>query len=354
MGKHTQHHTVHETITVTPPAQKTWKTLSYRLERYAIHRHVRVVHVQLHGERGNDRRTESISFPLLPGVTDIEFVRAAAWFSPNKWTVAFGMNVSQFQGKFSSSVDERLIHALMNPSGNNSQQLPLQQAIPTEQQSPFPPQFQPPLPQSGQFRQVASTNNQLHTLEGRRRGILGWYQTKSRNAKVGIGCGAIVALLFFISAIGTAIGSTQPTPTSTPTPVNQQAAINATSTVAATHQAIQPIITVTAKPQPTNTPKSQPTAHPTVPRPTPRPPTPTPCPGINCNPWGYNFSSGNTINNPPSNFCDYFNCIPSFWEADDPDNGYIVQCSDGMYSQSGGERGACSSHGGVSRPLFSH
>src|ERR1700730_13216231 len=109
MGKHTRHNVVHETLTVTPPPQKAWKTPSYRLERYTIHRHVRVVRVQLHGERGNERRTESISFPLLPGVTDSEFIRAAVWFSPNKWTVAFGMNVSQFQGKFSSSVDERLI-----------------------------------------------------------------------------------------------------------------------------------------------------------------------------------------------------------------------------------------------------
>jgi len=43
-----------------------------------------------------------------------------------------------------------------------------------------------------------------------------------------------------------------------------------------------------------------------------------------------------------------------FYESDDPGDGYIVQCSDGMYSLSGGERGACSYHSGVQRPLYSH
>jgi len=63
---------------------------------------------------------------------------------------------------------------------------------------------------------------------------------------------------------------------------------------------------------------------------------------------------GNLIYHPPSNFCDYFTCVASFWGADDPGDGYVVQCSDGMYSQAGGEPEACSSHGGVYRPLYSH
>ena len=110
----------------------------------------------------------------------------------------------------------------------------------------------------------------------------------------------------------------------------------------------------TATPRPTVTATQKPTVQPATPRPTSPPSTPTPCPGVNCNPWGYNFSSGNLIYTPPSNFCDYFNCISSFWEPDDPGDGYVVQCADGSYSQSGGERGACSYHGGVSRPLYSH
>lgn len=50
---------------------------------------------------------------------------------------------------------------------------------------------------------------------------------------------------------------------------------------------------------------------------------------------------------PPSSgsgdFCATHDCIPNY----DNGNGSTVRCSDGMYSQSGGLRGACSGHGGV-------
>lgn len=121
--------------------------------------------------------------------------------------------------------------------------------------------------------------------------------------------------------------------------------------------------TLVATPAPTNIPTVKPTAKPTpkpTAKPTPKPvptqkpqPTPTPCLSP-CNPWGYSFSPGNYIYNPPSNFCSYFNCISSFWGPDDPGDGYVIQCQDGTYSQSGNERGACSSHGGELRPLYSH
>jgi hypothetical protein len=83
------------------------------------------------------------------------------------------------------------------------------------------------------------------------------------------------------------------------------------------------------------------------------PPTPTPvvqdlC-GAPSNPWGYNFCSGAVIDSPPSNFCDYFDCIPSFWEST---NGYVDQCVDGTYSHSGGVSHACSYHDGEKRPLY--
>lgn len=353
MGKRIRYNNVHITLAVTPPPKKTWKTPGYRLERYTLHRHVRVVRVQLHGIRGNERRTESISFPLLPGVTDTDFVRAALWFSPHKWTAAFGMNVSQFQGKFSQAVDGRLIAALMGSSGNTSQPLPLQQDSSTGQQRPLQSQVQPPFPQPGQFHQFASTSNQPPSPGGRKRGMWGWYQTRSRKTRVGIGCGTLIALLVFFSLIGAAIGSTSTTTPPTPTPANKPAAVVVTPTEAVTQHITNPPVTVTARPQPTITPKPQPTAQ-STPRPTPHPPTPTPCPGINCNPWGYTFSPGNLIYYPPSGFCNYFICIASFYSSDDPGDGYIVQCSDGTFSQSGGERGACSSHGGVSRPLYSH
>ncbi|MBX5452059.1 hypothetical protein [Thermogemmatispora sp.] len=123
-----------------------------------------------------------------------------------------------------------------------------------------------------------------------------------------------------------------PTPTPTPTPTPSPTPL--------------PTETPTPPPTPTPTPTPVPTE---APAPTP---TPTPCPGVNCNPWGYNFDStnGSLIYSPPSGFCDYFDCIPSFWEG----KGYVVECNDGMYSKSGGVRGVCSGHGGVWRRLYAH
>jgi hypothetical protein len=37
-----------------------------------------------------------------------------------------------------------------------------------------------------------------------------------------------------------------------------------------------------------------------------------------------------------SDFCSYFNCIPSFWQST---NGYGEECHDGTYSHSGGRSG---------------
>lgn len=72
--------------------------------------------------------------------------------------------------------------------------------------------------------------------------------------------------------------------------------------------------------------------------------------GVNNNPWGYNFIKGKLITRPPSRFCSYFRCIASFWNG----KGYVVECKDSMYSLSGGRSGACSSHKGVWRTLYSH
>ena len=125
-----------------------------------------------------------------------------------------------------------------------------------------------------------------------------------------------------------------------------------------------PTATDTPSPTPSPTATPKPTPKPTqlavkpTPKPTSRPqPTPIPkphCVAVNNNPWCYNFSPGGYINYPPSGFCNYFNCIASFYGSDDPGDGYIVECNDGYYSQSGGERGACSYHNGVMRPLYSH
>jgi hypothetical protein len=103
--------------------------------------------------------------------------------------------------------------------------------------------------------------------------------------------------------------------------------------------------TVTQTLAPTEPPTAAPTARPTA-VPTKAPDT---C-GAPSNPFGYNFCGGSLIDSPPSSFCDYFNCIPSFWEST---KGYVDQCNDGTYSHSGGRSGACSDHGGERRPLDS-
>jgi len=82
--------------------------------------------------------------------------------------------------------------------------------------------------------------------------------------------------------------------------------------------------------------------------------TPTPCPGVNCNPWGYNFVPGNLIYDPPVDFCNYFACVPSFNQLHRMHMGYVVECNDGMYSQFLGRRVTCILHGGMLRPLYAH
>jgi hypothetical protein len=72
-------------------------------------------------------------------------------------------------------------------------------------------------------------------------------------------------------------------------------------------------------------------------------------PGVNGNPWGYNYNSGNLIYHPATRICRYFRCIPSFWRQT---RGYVMQCRDGTISHSGGRSGSCSSHGGNKRPLY--
>lgn len=76
-----------------------------------------------------------------------------------------------------------------------------------------------------------------------------------------------------------------------------------------------------------------------------------PVPGINGNPWGYNFIPGKLIYNPPAAFCTYFACVSTFWTKT---NGYVAECYSGAYTHSGGVSGACSRNGGVERPLYSY
>ncbi len=147
------------------------------------------------------------------------------------------------------------------------------------------------------------------------------------------------------TASTTTLTASLPSPTATSMPIT------------AAQPTPSPIITIqptqqAPATQPTPTPK--PTRIPATPTPTPIPPQPSPSPpiqpGVNGNPWGYDFNPGTVITHPPAQFCQYFNCIPSFWQG----NGYVEECQDGTYSLSGGIQGSCSFHGGDWRTLYQH
>jgi Protein of unknown function (DUF3761) len=167
--------------------------------------------------------------------------------------------------------------------------------------------------------------------------------------------GVAAVLLVPLVSCGSTDTSTGPTAIATGTGGVGGAASTPSPTVTPT---LTPTPTPTPTPRPTVKPTQKPvqaaTTHPTAAtvHPTQVPPKPVNTCGAPANPWGYNFCGGATISSPPSSFCGYFNCIKSFWTEDIPGDGYVVRCQDGTYSLSGGESGACSSHGGVSRPLY--
>ena len=195
-------------------------------------------------------------------------------------------------------------------------------------------------------------------------------KSKFSKKKTAGGCCGIIAALFFIALVASifsAHGSVSTSTQSAQLTNEQQPAATLTALAQANPQATNvyvkpaPGATYMAQPTDTPTPVVQPThqaaptpTHQATPKPTPKPTQPPACQAVNNNPWCYNFSPGKLITNPPSNFCAYFNCIASFVGADDPDGGYIVECSDTTFSQSGGESGSCSHHGGNLRPLYSH
>jgi hypothetical protein len=154
----------------------------------------------------------------------------------------------------------------------------------------------------------------------------------------------VVCVVFVLSCVLTSAdliaASGAPGAQATPTPGTAAQVITSVARATLAPQA-------TATPKPTATATAQPTDTP-VP-----PPTATSVPqdcAVICNPWGYDFSPGNLIYNPASGFCGVFPCIANFSNG----SGYVVECSDGKYSLSGGRQGACSSHGGVRQALYSH
>ena len=198
------------------------------------------------------------------------------------------------------------------------------------------------------------------------------FRSARKRTQWSIGCGVsifLVALsLCTCGSVGAALGPQRaatlvPTTTTSIQTDTPTQAVQATPTVP-THPTTQPTRNVTVTPSfdatPTATSAPVETPLPTQPpTPTPvptHPPTPLPFPmqpptGLNGNTWGYSFAPGNLIYSPEAQFCSYFGCISTFWTAT---RGYVVECVNGLYSHSGGIRGACSRDGGPAAILYSH
>lgn len=142
-----------------------------------------------------------------------------------------------------------------------------------------------------------------------------------------------------------------------PAPVagGQQAAGSSSATPASPSVRSEKPSTAAVSPRPKKArPPASHSAGPTKrPSATPRPKKPrasaVPICGAPANPYRLNFCGrGGLVYDPPGGVCGYFHCIDNF----DNGRGYMVQCSDGQVSMSGGRRGACSYHDGVGRPVY--
>jgi hypothetical protein len=159
----------------------------------------------------------------------------------------------------------------------------------------------------------------------------------------GVGGGAPSTSFPESSASAQPAQATRPSATATETPAS-------TATLTPTAKpTLTPSATQSSTSKPTAPPRPPPTATAVPTKAPPPPPAPNTC-GAPANPWGYNFcGTGGFIYSPPANFCSYFACIPNFWKST---NGYVEQCSDSMFSHSGGRSGSCSYHGGNKQPLY--
>ena len=135
----------------------------------------------------------------------------------------------------------------------------------------------------------------------------------------------------------------------------QAAPLGAEPTMVGTLTQANPTVVYLVSPTATK-PPGRAAPHPTAPiihaqPPTPQPTAPrsTPTPCGPCNPWGYNFSCCRAIFDPPAAFCQYFACEPGFWSEP---HGFILECAGHLFTQSGGQPGACAKEGGFIAQLY--
>jgi hypothetical protein len=175
-----------------------------------------------------------------------------------------------------------------------------------------------------------------------------------KRKKIAIGCGTLFLLFIIIGSCNAIING-------------GKGATSQAATSPAAAATMQQPKTVTHKQQPKTVPTTAPTHAVPIVAPTPaptQPPAPTQAPaptappvrpGVNGNPWGYDFNAtgGSLIYQPNPSFCDsgYFTCVSTFWKDT---NGYVSACGDGKFTHSGGVSGECSRNGGKGQILYSH
>jgi hypothetical protein len=109
-------------------------------------------------------------------------------------------------------------------------------------------------------------------------------------------------------------------------------------------------------PQPKATETRKPSSKPRSPKSTQDNPFPRPDRGDDgdpfCgapeNPYEYNFCGGEYVISPESGVCHYFRCADDFWN----ERGYLVECSDGKVTRTGGYRYSCVGHGSYRRTVY--
>ena len=163
-----------------------------------------------------------------------------------------------------------------------------------------------------------------------------------RKATIAFSVGTAITLFLSIATLAGTTAPTQPITTTATGAAASIAPITPTVQVSPTPRP-KPKPTQQARPTPTPVPTTQPTA--------PPPPAPTQPPAQASGPtYNFNANGGQLIYHPPADFCDQYACIASFWKG----VGYVVECSDGDYSLSGGRQGVCSYHGGYMKTLYQH
>ncbi len=179
-----------------------------------------------------------------------------------------------------------------------------------------------------------------------------WAGSSSKGRKSRSGLSAALSILGLCVAF--AVTGCAGASTGTPTAAEQQLTTQSTPTqdVSASTSDSPSAADVTTAPATSAAPNPVvPTTHAPAPAPvhTTAATKPSLC-GAPPNPFGYNFCGrGGYVSSPAGTVCSYFDCIANFYNG----NGYMVECTDGTYSMSGGIQGACSHHHGVARPVYS-